>query len=144
MMLAWPLKHDSSRYHHDSVRGRNSCVQYVCVFRCSNVTRNNYQEYIFQHSYKIDWIYKPKLHSRCNKNTSTAFLKLKFSRWRFPEPHLREGLLWPDHFSKAGDGPELGLTVLSRQKGNDQEPIQSSSTSRPKHQTGEGQDKDGI
>ena len=36
-------------------------------------------------------------------------------------------------------GPELGLTVKSRHKGNDQEPIQSSSTSRPKHQTGEGQ-----
>ena len=72
-----------------------------------------------------------------------------------PEPHLREGetpsralpvsclrhsgnafvVPWPDHFSKAGDGPVLGLTVKSRQKGNDQEPIQSSSTSRPKFQT---------
>ena len=37
-MLAWPLKHDSSRCHRDSVRGRNSCPQYVCVVRCSNVT----------------------------------------------------------------------------------------------------------
>ena len=31
-------RHDSSKCHHDSVRGRNSCVQYVCVVRCSNVT----------------------------------------------------------------------------------------------------------
>ena len=36
--------------------------------------RNNYQEYFFQHTYKIGWIYKPKLHSRCNKNAYTAFL----------------------------------------------------------------------
>ena len=35
-MLAWPLKHDSSRCHRDSVRGRNSCVQYVCDVRYSN------------------------------------------------------------------------------------------------------------
>ena len=33
-------KHDSSRCHCDSVRGRNSYVQYVCVVRCSNVTIN--------------------------------------------------------------------------------------------------------
>ena len=33
----------------------------------------------------------------------------------------------------------FGLTMKSRQTGNDQEPIQSSSTSRPKHKTGEGQ-----
>ena len=119
---------------------------------------NNYQEYFFQHTYKIDWIYQAQLHSRCNKNASTAFLNLTFSE---PEPHLLDGspppppralptsclrhsgnafgVPWPDHFSKASDGPELGLTVKSRQKGNDQEPIQPSSTSRPKHQTGAGQ-----
>ena len=115
---------------------------------------NNYQEHFFQHTYKIDLIYKLKLHSRCNKNASTAFLNLKFYRGKSPEPPFTRGALpvscrrhsgnafgvpWPDHFSKAGDGPELGLTVRSRQKGNDKELIQSSSTSRPKHQTGERQ-----
>ena len=35
---SWPLKHDSSRCHLDSVMGRNSCVQYVCDLRCSNIT----------------------------------------------------------------------------------------------------------
>ena len=123
--------------------------------------RNNYQKYFSQHTYKIGWIYKPKLHSRCNKNASTAFLNLKFSLARSPELPLRDGqthrscsprlvpserhsvnafgVQWPDHFSKAGDGPELGLTVKSTQNGNDQEPIQSSSTSRSKHQTGQAQ-----
>ena len=28
----------NTRSHRDLVRGRNSCVQYVCVVRCSNVT----------------------------------------------------------------------------------------------------------
>ena len=27
-----------SRCHRDWVRGRNSCVQYICVVRCSNIT----------------------------------------------------------------------------------------------------------
>ena len=37
-MLEWPLKHDSSKCHRDSVRDRNSCVQCVCVVRCSNIS----------------------------------------------------------------------------------------------------------
>ena len=121
--------------------------------------RNNYQEYFFQHTYKTDLIHKPKLHSRCNKNAYTAFLNLNFSREILREGETtREGnpsraLLasclrhsgnaigfpWPVHFSNAGDGPEHGVTVKSRLKGNDQEPIQSNSTSRPKHQTGQAQ-----
>ena len=51
---------------------------------------------------------------------SFSFLNLTFSRWRSPETPLRE-------------------VDKSKQKNNDQEPIQSSSTSCPKHQTGEGQ-----
>ena len=53
--------------------------------------RNKYQEYFFRHTYKIDWTYQPKLHSKCNKNPSTAFLNLTFYRARSPQPPLREG-----------------------------------------------------
>ena len=54
--------------------------------------RNNYQEYVFQHTYKTDWIYKPKLHLRCNKNASTAFLNLKsFSGEIPPNPPYQRG-----------------------------------------------------
>ena len=63
--------HDHSKCHRDSVRGRNSCQCSVCLY-CQMFKCNNYQKYFFQHTYKIDWIYKPKLHSRCNKNASTA------------------------------------------------------------------------
>ena len=86
-------------------------------------------------------------------------MMIKFSRARSPErplerrkpssralpvsclPHSgnTSGVPWPDHFSKTGDGPELGLTVKSRQKCKVQVPIQSSSTSRPKHQTKQAQ-----
>ena len=121
------------------MRGRNSCVQCVYVVRCSNVTIiRNISSNI---STKLT-IYKPKLPSRCNKNASTAFLNLKFSRVRYflrwdppKPPYEREklpsralpvsclrhsgkafGVPWPDQFSNAGDSPELGLTVKSRQK----------------------------
>ena len=87
---------------------------------------NTYQEYFFQHTYKIDWIYKPKLHSRCNKNASTAFLNLKFSRARSPEP--------------KPDPPPTTTTTTTRasvdsekkkKKGNDPHP--ASNSKRDKH-----------
>ena len=73
------LKHDSSRCIHDSVRGGNSCVQYVCVVRCSNVTiiRNissniptkltefinrNYTQYAIKTAF-IYSLYEPKVFS---------------------------------------------------------------------------------
>ena len=154
-MPAWSLKPNSSRCHRYSVRDRNSCVRYVCVARCSNVTTaRNISSNI--PTKLTEFINRPKLHSRCNKNAPTALLNLNFIGRDPPNPPyklpsravpvlcLRHpgnafGVPWPDHFSKAGDGPEHGLTVKSRLKGNDQEPIQSSSTSRPKHQTGQAQ-----
>ena len=70
----WPLK--TRLFQVPSWFGEGS--KYLCsvCLCCQMLKRNNSQEYFFQHNYKIDWIYKPKLHSRCSKNASTAFLNL--------------------------------------------------------------------
>ena len=130
-MLAWPSKHDSTRCHRDSVRGRNSSVHYVCVVRCSNVT------IIRNISSNIPTKLTEFINRNCTQDAIKRIYSLsepKFSRGKSPEPHLRKGnpptralpalgVPWPVNFSKAGDGPEHGLTVKSRQKGIVQEPM---------------------
>ena len=88
-------KHDSSRCHRDSVRGQNSCVQYVCVVRCSNITiiRN-----IFSN---IPTKLTEFITRNCNKN---AFLNLNLFRGTSPEHPL-----WEGETHEPWDGHELGL-----------------------------------
>ena len=124
-MLAWP-----SRCNRDSVRGRNSCVQLVCDARCTDITFTR----------NISSNVPTKLINRnCTQDaikTYLHFLNLKFYRRKFLGLPLRDGktpsrvlpisclrhsgnafgVPWPDHFSKAGDGPGLRLMVKSRQK----------------------------
>ena len=63
-----------------------------------------------------------------SSNLDKAFILNGFFSWKDasvvfttpPPPPLSPsrafGVPWPDHFSEGGDGPELGLTVESRQK----------------------------
>ena len=104
-MLVWPLI--TRFFQVPSWFGEGSkelCSVFLC---CQMLKRNNYQEYFFQHTYKINWIYKPTLHLRCNENASKAFLNLKFSRARSPELPYERGkptlVLYPSRASALGE-----------------------------------------
>ena len=138
------------------MRGRNRCVPYVCVARCSNVTiiRNISSNIPTKLTEFINRNCTQDAVKRINSLSEPNIFSGKIPRTPFTRggnPHSCSPRLVPSALGEGFRRPMAGSLFKSRRrswawidcesrlKGNDQEPIQSNSTSRPKHQTVQAQ-----